>query len=1082
MRASPPSPSQPAASIDAAPSDEDFFDGLDPETIASLAYDRSSNFSLSPTTEEVIQEAALAGPHNFPAKEGTEVIEGEKPWPRSLLEEFYDVNGYEKIVLPPGPARTTTSSTTLPSDDVRDDVLDPFIPEPANQPSSGITITPAPILKPTPQTPSSKPSAKNQDSAGRSPEGRPSNAALEQCHESFVRIEEIFIELAHLLQRPVGQVKKWFFSGFKGSRSTSDWNLYQAYFSKHREEELARCGLEVGTDKDCWPSFRQKFGTSVEAYLRAVLDLDRVKDSKETLQQRSRNFQKHCSKLEKLNEEGVESRFQTFAVIVGDCLQEDQGLGSIVATPGLAKFIANRLKIEESTMLGLVKCEAYHAVAEKVSENVDPVKLVNDLNKTFDALEAELKGAEARDEEDDTALEDDSNVILSCKKHLIALLKTATEAAGQRWANDRLPWSTLPNYLVGISHVIKGWPPSCAMPHETSKPNKMKKGKQGIKDLGNKDGRLLLAALQEGELKIIKADLDAIKNDEIAVISTAAPTTSDSSNVYSRCIYASGKTTVGKRAPISAAVTRVKRRRKIIEIDSDDDEIILPPAAAKVSLYRSSDSEEKPTATQKRIATVDIDSNDGSPVVEKNKSPHTEDPPPPSVPNTLSTTEQPPSIPNAATKQPPSIPNTLATAMAITSPVIPSVQHENSSDTNKRRRLSLPDASKDPFGSGDDYVQEGDEESETGVARSPRTRRTRSKGKGRSTKGKEKEKERANHAPTTTLAQTKTRTNTMKSAKSTSAPDVKHTSMPSSAHSVPGATTMAMVTTATPATTLTTTSAAAAAAAAAPPNPSTAAALKYLGKCYTRPATPTPASIDTATPPPAEMPPPRPKISSTSAPKAVDGPQAAAHRSRLGQKIVDTFPPSKQEVEQNGTPSTVVKSIPINGTESGTVNESSQAVGSMPPSFSEPGHFDVPMDSVPYFSHGYDGQYDAEMYNDDNPYPMETGYMSYDAAYDFPPRFTSIPPRGDPRYARHPYLHQGSNGLMRYQPASRGAHPASAMRYRLQYGPPRGRGRAPNNGPGPSARVPSSSNMGSRNYSDQYWGSSGQYDEEEIDS
>lgn len=68
-----------------------------------------------------------------------------------------------------------------------------------------------------------------------------------------------------------------------------------------------------------------------------------------------------------------------------------------------------------------------NAVAEKVTEDVDAQQLINDLNKAFDSIEAELKRppsplTKGPDNNDDVSLEDDSNVILSCKKHLISLL------------------------------------------------------------------------------------------------------------------------------------------------------------------------------------------------------------------------------------------------------------------------------------------------------------------------------------------------------------------------------------------------------------------------------------------------------------------------------------------------------------------------------------------------------------------------------------------------------------------------------------------------------------------------------------
>ncbi|KNZ76921.1 hypothetical protein J132_10868 [Termitomyces sp. J132] len=161
----------------------------------------------------------------------------------------------------------------------------------------------------------------------------------------------------------------------KGSRTTSEWNLYQAYFPGHHEEELQHCGLQDGTDSDCWPSFQTKYGNNTKAVLQAALELDRV----------------HCAKLEKLNQEGVEKCYQTFAIVVGDCVQKDQGLGMIVATPGLTDFVSKHLKLDNETLLGLIKCKAYNAVSKRITEDINPEKLVNELNKAFDLIEAELK-------------------------------------------------------------------------------------------------------------------------------------------------------------------------------------------------------------------------------------------------------------------------------------------------------------------------------------------------------------------------------------------------------------------------------------------------------------------------------------------------------------------------------------------------------------------------------------------------------------------------------------------------------------------------------------------------------------------
>ncbi|KAG6880904.1 hypothetical protein C0993_003722, partial [Termitomyces sp. T159_Od127] len=125
--------------------------------------------------------------------------------------------------------------------------------------------------------------------------------------------------------------------------------MYQGYFANHHEEELKRCNLEDGMDADCWPSFQKEYGGNTETFLRAALDLDHVLTQKETFQQRARSFNKLCGKMEKLIEEGIANRFQTFSIVVGDCVNEDKGLGAIYTSPSLENFTQKRLKLDRHT-------------------------------------------------------------------------------------------------------------------------------------------------------------------------------------------------------------------------------------------------------------------------------------------------------------------------------------------------------------------------------------------------------------------------------------------------------------------------------------------------------------------------------------------------------------------------------------------------------------------------------------------------------------------------------------------------------------------------------------------------------------
>ncbi|KAG6881939.1 hypothetical protein C0993_012438, partial [Termitomyces sp. T159_Od127] len=303
------------------------------------------------------------------------------------------------------------------------------------------------------------------------------------------------------------------------------------------------------------------------------------------------------------------------------------------------------------------------------------------------------------------------------------------------------------------------------MPTETSKP---KKGKQGIKDLGSKDGRLLLTALQNGELKIIKSDIEKIKKDKIAIIATAEPTTNDAPTVHSRAVFASGKTWVGPAAPKSAANTRIKRKKHVsIKVQSDDEQKstddeqksnLRPPSKVpqqqppKPVYTISSDSEDLPLAPmakrplpKKRVVNVSTDSNpnDLSPAQERN----------PSNAATVSATRKTPSPPSPTAKRQFSKKRMVIIASD-------NDGNEVSSDTKKRRRFSPPAASEDQVGSGDDYVNEQDEESESGVVLTLQTRRTRhAKSKGKASLNSAKPGPRANATKTveptsTTLAAT----------------------------------------------------------------------------------------------------------------------------------------------------------------------------------------------------------------------------------------------------------------------------------------------------------------------------------------
>lgn len=238
----------------------ELLDGLDEELIASMAYDRSSSFS-SLEDEHTQADNTPCKKKSLPIKDTSSPPVEDNPAPAvksnssQFLDDFFRTGEFQPIVLPPGPAPSKALDLAVSPTQPNDKTPDSFIKKPVRSvsPSEEHSLSPpthtppamhsAPSKEHSITPPTHSPPSKPQAST----DGRPSRVTLQQCEESFLRIEKIFIELARLVQRPVSQVKKWFIAGIKIPRTTSNWNLYQAYFADHCEEELQRCGLENGT-------------------------------------------------------------------------------------------------------------------------------------------------------------------------------------------------------------------------------------------------------------------------------------------------------------------------------------------------------------------------------------------------------------------------------------------------------------------------------------------------------------------------------------------------------------------------------------------------------------------------------------------------------------------------------------------------------------------------------------------------------------------------------------------------------------------------------------------------------------------
>ncbi|KAG5338730.1 hypothetical protein C0989_006394 [Termitomyces sp. Mn162] len=335
-------------------------------------------------------------------------------------------------------------------------------------------------------------------------------------------------------------------------------------------------------------------------------------------------------------------------------------------------------------------------MANNIAEEIDPEQLVEDLIRVFDSIKADFKPAPVtvkEEDRDDVVLEDNSNVISSCKKHLINLLKPATEEVGQCWSTDQLLLNTLPNHLVTISHVITGWPPSCPMPNEMSK---QEKGKQGSKELGSKDGCVLLNTLQNHQLKGVKTTFKKFE-EEIAIITTADLTTNDSLMMtkdskpsQTKHVAANNETeddsaTVKKATSkplLPPAPSKQHSQKKHVTIVSDKTNIDMPTAR----------KDDKPSGTR-HLATVSSKTADDAnllPSLSLNKQP-----------------SQKRHVVIVSSEMDIDIPMNKSLLNQKKPVTITSTDSEGDKVLfdSKHCRLSPPDASEDPIGSNNNYKE-----------------------------------------------------------------------------------------------------------------------------------------------------------------------------------------------------------------------------------------------------------------------------------------------------------------------------------------------------------------------------------------
>ncbi|KAG6905146.1 hypothetical protein DXG01_004553, partial [Tephrocybe rancida] len=403
--------------------------------------------------------------------------------------------------------------------------------------------------------------------------------------DGYTKIDDIFYQPSLGTKRTIESIRKRYMAHLRDRQESTMWNLYKQYFPFYQAEEVARSGIKDGSFQEYYDSFKNEYGDGMKAlnYLHAALDLNQLAHKKETLAQRTNHFERHCDQYTFFNSR----RYQALTLVVGDGVHEDTGLWFIQTTPGLENFVEECLGIDNNTLVGLVKVHAYQTVAKRATAGINSQRLVEEARGSPSGESPSGKEVMSDDNtltSTTPLLGDENDPLPACRLGIYTLLKPVVVTAGVALSEKKCPWGTMDITLYKLSRVMNGWPAACLFPLEMAK----LRNSQGIRGLGNTQGRILLLVLQQQQVHLNEKDQEAICNDEVPIITTADPTSDDPQGTYKRQLYYSGKIVrIGGPAPIS---TDTLHLTNINEKEDDDYE-------PEVELVKESTKARKDTKT-----------------------------------------------------------------------------------------------------------------------------------------------------------------------------------------------------------------------------------------------------------------------------------------------------------------------------------------------------------------------------------------------------------------------------------------------------------------------------------------------------
>ncbi|KAG6836655.1 hypothetical protein H0H93_005325 [Arthromyces matolae] len=404
--------------------------------------------------------------------------------------------------------------------------------------------------------------------------GRRTDAIRDLMEKAFTQVDDIFLQLATSTGQQVSVLHNSWLSthGITGTRTS--WCKYEAYFAHYAEQERKRVGDPEATGtlthtslrkraltpyftaSTCYKSFKElKDWNTILSTFDDLQDLD----SGVTLRHRRRGFESVVKRLHKLGEELDRRNLDFYAVLVGNCINEDSSLGTVVFTPGLENMMSKHLGLSDNELIAFAKTEAFNTVAAAASN--DRAKMREEVVSASKATTT--TGSANHGDGEPVAipgLSANASVDLlrnKCKAMLLALFDEAgcsfakKDGKGKAKASNsdaaapssksetiNLPYNSIPQHLAEFGFQLFNWPFQVDFPGYAGVEQK-----KGIKCLTAQSARAVLTLLHglDGPKMFLKKcnDPDALGEHRLPVLFSCPPPLKNSES-HGNVLFANG--------------------------------------------------------------------------------------------------------------------------------------------------------------------------------------------------------------------------------------------------------------------------------------------------------------------------------------------------------------------------------------------------------------------------------------------------------------------------------------------------------------------------------------------------------------